>query len=75
MTFTWSTSNNDVSDTIEITLQKLLQVFTTGGGLGNLTGAVDPNGVVTGKQGQIYTQVTGGTSTLWTNMDGATTWT
>lgn len=42
--------------------------------LPTLTGAVDPNGVVTGSQGQIYTQITGGTATLWINTTGGTVW-
>lgn len=44
------------------------------GGVGNLTGAVDPNGVVTGAKGQIYTQVAGAVTTIWVNIDGGTTW-
>jgi hypothetical protein len=44
-------------------------------GLCTLTGAVDPNGVVTGILGQIYTEIPGdGSATLWINTDGATTW-
>ena len=39
-----------------------------------LTGATDPNGLVTAAVGTIYTQVTGGTATLWINVDGATAW-
>lgn len=39
-----------------------------------LTGAADPNGVVTGYIGQLYTQVAGGNAILWTNVDGVTTW-
>jgi hypothetical protein len=42
--------------------------------LPGLTGSVDPNGVVTGAQGQIYTQVSGGTAVLWINTTGGTVW-
>lgn len=39
-----------------------------------LTGAADPNGVVTGAIGQIYTQVSGGAVTIWVNTTGGTVW-
>lgn len=39
-----------------------------------LTGIVDPNGVVTGQQGQIYTQISGGVAKLWINTTGGTVW-
>ncbi len=42
-------------------------------GVSTLTGATDPNGVVAGVLGQIYTQVNGGV-TVWVNVDGGTTW-
>jgi hypothetical protein len=39
------------------------------------TGAVNPNGVVSGYAGQLYTEVPGdGTAQLWINVDGGTTW-
>jgi hypothetical protein len=42
--------------------------------LPTLTGSADPNGSVTGVQGQIYTQISGGTATLWINTTGGTVW-
>lgn len=44
------------------------------GGTGTLTGAADPNGSVSGVLGQLYSQVVGSAVTIWTNVDGATTW-
>lgn len=45
------------------------------GGGGNLTGTGDPNGVVTGNKGQIYTQVfPDGTALIWVNVDNNKTW-
>ncbi len=40
-----------------------------------LTGAGNPNGVLTAPQGSQYSQVPGdGSATNWINIDGATTW-
>ncbi len=45
--------------------------YAGGGGVGTLTGAVDPNGLVNGVVGQLYSQVPGdGSSTLWTCLGG-----
>lgn len=44
------------------------------GGTGTLTGAIDPNGAVSGVVGQLYSQVVGTAVTLWTNVDGSTQW-
>ena len=43
-------------------------------GVSTLTGTTDPNGVVTGSIGQVYTQVVGVVVTVWVNVDGGTTW-
>lgn len=44
------------------------------GGTGSLTGAVDPNGSVSGVLGQLYTEVPGdGSATVWTCL-GGTVW-
>lgn len=51
-----------------------LPYVDSGGGLGTLTGATDPNGSVSGTIGQVYSQVVGTAVTLWTNVDGATQW-
>ncbi len=43
-------------------------------GIGTLTGVSNPNEVVTGIVGQVYTQVVGAEVTVWTNTNGGTAW-
>ena len=43
-------------------------------GVGTLTGASNPNGVLTAIIGTVYTQVVGAVVTVWVNTDGATAW-
>ena len=41
----------------------------------NLTGAIDPNGVVAGEIGQLYIRIVGdGSAQIFINVDGGTTW-
>lgn len=57
-----------------VTVWSGLSYIGGAGGTGSLTGAVDPNGVVNGVLGQVYTQVVGAAVTIWVNTDGVTAW-
>lgn len=55
-------------------LALLCQLAGGGTAFGIQSGSVDPNGVVSGSLRQLYVQVNGTISIIWTNVDGGTTW-